>query len=102
MKTIFFIFLQLSLLNSLWAAKEDRVFLDQHYGSHERQVFDLWLPKSAKKAPLVIYIHGGGFVMGSKDEIRTNKIIKKYQSCSNKLKCLSMVLSTLIHKFKNL
>jgi hypothetical protein len=78
MKTIFFIFLQLSLLNSLWAAKEDRVFLDQHYGSHERQVFDLWLPKSAKKAPLVIYIHGGGFVMGSKDEIRTNKIIKKY------------------------
>ena len=78
MKTILFILTHLFLMNVLWAAKEERVFLDQHYGSHERQIYDLWLPKSSKKTPLVIYIHGGGFVMGSKDEIRSNHIIKKY------------------------
>jgi hypothetical protein len=53
-------------------------FYDLHYGPHERQIFDIWLPKSLKKTPLVIYIHGGGFVMGSKDEVRKNRIIKKY------------------------
>jgi hypothetical protein len=36
------------------------------YGPHERNVFDLWLPKSDKPAPLVLYIHGGGFRGGDK------------------------------------
>lgn len=78
MKLLSFLILNLFLLSSLWASSGEQVLLDQHYGPHERQIFDLWIPKSIRKTPLVIYIHGGGFVMGSKDEIRTNKIIKKY------------------------
>ncbi len=61
-----------------FARSSGEVLLDAKYGEHERQAFDIWLPKSIKKTPLVVYIHGGGFVMGSKDEIRKNNIINKY------------------------
>ncbi|CAH0495693.1 alpha/beta hydrolase [Novosphingobium sp. CECT 9465] len=38
------------------------------YGKDPLQVLDLWLPKTAKgKAPLVLYVHGGGWKRGSKD-----------------------------------
>ena len=73
--------LLLSLLLPLTAsAKKQTELLDQHYGSHERQIFDLWLPKKKlKKSPLVIYIHGGGFSIGSKDEMRNHQnLIHKY------------------------
>jgi len=36
------------------------------YGTHARQVMDLWLPKSKKPTAIVMYIHGGGFVGGDK------------------------------------
>lgn len=53
-----------------------------HYGEHERQVFDLWLPPvkyKNQRFPLVISIHGGGFVMGSKDDIKKYpNVIKRY------------------------
>ncbi len=39
------------------------------YGDNERNVLDLWKAKSAKPTPLVIFIHGGGFRAGSKDQI---------------------------------
>lgn len=39
---------------------------DVPYGPHERHVFDLWLADSAEPAPLVLYIHGGGFRGGDK------------------------------------
>jgi acetyl esterase len=38
-----------------------------HYGPHERNVLDLWKAKSEKPAPLVVFIHGGGFSQGSKE-----------------------------------
>ncbi len=37
------------------------------YGSHPRQVMDFWKPESDKPTPLVVMIHGGGWVNGSKD-----------------------------------
>lgn len=37
------------------------------YGSHPRQVLDFWKPASDKPTPLVVMIHGGGWVNGSKD-----------------------------------
>ncbi|OYX61867.1 MAG: esterase [Novosphingobium sp. 32-60-15] len=38
------------------------------YGKDPLQVLDLWLPKAwAGKAPLVLYVHGGGWKRGSKD-----------------------------------
>jgi acetyl esterase/lipase len=39
---------------------------DVSYGPHERNKLDLWLAKSDKPTPLVVFIHGGGFVNGSK------------------------------------
>jgi len=37
---------------------------DAKYGSHERNVLDLWLARSDQPTPLVVFIHGGGFVAG--------------------------------------
>jgi acetyl esterase/lipase len=34
---------------------------------HERQKLDLYLPKSEDKLPLIIWIHGGAWLAGSKD-----------------------------------
>lgn len=42
---------------------------DVAYGPHERNVLDFYQSKSEKPTPLVIYIHGGGFVGGNKDSI---------------------------------
>jgi acetyl esterase len=39
------------------------------YGPHERHVLDLWQAKSAQPASLVVFIHGGGFRGGSKENI---------------------------------
>src|SRR5947209_18334269 len=39
------------------------------YGPHERNVFDLWKAKTSRPSPLVIHIHGGGFVAGDKSGV---------------------------------
>lgn len=39
------------------------------YGALERNAFDLWTPKTKKPSPLVVYIHGGGFVNGDKGNL---------------------------------
>src|SRR5258708_5386093 len=36
------------------------------YGKHERQVLDFWKAKSEVPAPLVLFIHGGGWQGGDK------------------------------------
>lgn len=40
---------------------------DVKYGPAERNVLDFYQAKSDKPTPLVIYIHGGGFVAGNKN-----------------------------------
>jgi para-nitrobenzyl esterase len=42
------------------------VYLDVAYGTDPSQRFDIVLPKSATPTPLLIHIHGGGFVGGDK------------------------------------
>ena len=44
------------------------------YGPHERNVLDLWLAKSAQPAPLVLYIHGGGFRGGDKATLAPDRL----------------------------
>ncbi|UCG57772.1 MAG: alpha/beta hydrolase [Phycisphaerales bacterium] len=40
--------------------------LDERYGEHEKQAFDLYLVESDEPTPLFIWIHGGGFRGGDK------------------------------------
>jgi hypothetical protein len=47
---------------------------DVRYGPHERNVLDLWLAKSDKPTPLVVFIHGGGFVGGDKSKASPDSI----------------------------
>src|SRR5215208_3183572 len=42
---------------------------DAKYGPHERNVLDLWKAKSDHPTPLVVFIHGGGFHAGSKEDV---------------------------------
>ena len=44
------------------------------YGPHERNVLDFWKAESEGPAPLVIYIHGGGFRNGSKESLNQGKL----------------------------
>lgn len=39
------------------------------YGPHERNVLDLWRARADRSAPLVIFIHGGGFRAGDKSAL---------------------------------
>lgn len=39
------------------------------YGPHPRNVLDVWLAKSERPAPALIYFHGGGFLAGSKENL---------------------------------
>jgi acetyl esterase len=39
---------------------------DVRYGPHKRNVLDFWQAKSDKPTPLVVFIHGGGFLAGDK------------------------------------
>ncbi len=53
---------------------------DAAYGPHARNILDFWRAPSATAehpAPLVIYIHGGGFVSGDKSRIRRDPIVQQ-------------------------
>lgn len=42
---------------------------DVPYGTHPKQVLDFWQAKSAQPTPLLFFIHGGGWVAGSKSGV---------------------------------
>jgi acetyl esterase/lipase len=44
------------------------------YGTDPLQVMDFWAPAGAKNAPLVLYVHGGGWKRGSKDTAMGNAL----------------------------
>ncbi|MFK7777920.1 MAG: alpha/beta hydrolase [Gimesia sp.] len=55
--------------NKIRGSRENAIkptFGDVKYGDHSRNVLDFYQAKSETPTPLVIYIHGGGFVGGSK------------------------------------
>lgn len=49
-------------------------FVDVRYGPHPRNVLDFWRAKSATPAPLVLYIHGGGFRQGDKKSLSAKRL----------------------------
>ena len=58
------------------AAKRERAPGAQtfSYGPDPLQVMDFWAPAGAKNAPLVLYVHGGGWKRGSKDTAMGNAL----------------------------
>ncbi len=42
---------------------------DLAYGSHERQRLDVHAPQEAEGLPVLVFVHGGGFVRGDKGDI---------------------------------
>lgn len=50
---------------------------DVPYGPHFRQTLDLWLAKSTTPAPVVVYIHGGGWNAGDKSDIHQHLDVKR-------------------------
>ncbi len=53
-------------------------FTNEKYGEHFRNTFDIWLAKSDEPTPLVIYIHGGGFVGGDKSKYYDSKDLVRF------------------------
>jgi len=49
-------------------------FTEVQYGKYPRNVLDFWKAESDVPTPVVIYIHGGGFIGGSKEKIDSNTI----------------------------
>jgi acetyl esterase/lipase len=49
------------------APKEAEVAKDVAYGPHPRQVLDVYSPRSAANAPVIVFAHGGAFVDGNKN-----------------------------------
>ncbi|MDP7034856.1 MAG: alpha/beta hydrolase [Planctomycetota bacterium] len=50
---------------------------DVAYGTHPRNLLDFYQAEVARPAPLVIYIHGGGFAQGSKDSFGRNPALSR-------------------------
>lgn len=57
--------------NTVSAKKPAPTYKNVSYGPHERNVFDFWAAKSSHPTPLVVFIHGGGFV----NEARTARTL---------------------------
>ncbi|MEA3209732.1 MAG: hypothetical protein QOE70_2789 [Chthoniobacter sp.] len=47
----------------------DPTAANAHYGPHERNVLDFWKAESATPTPVLIHIHGGGFIAGDKAQL---------------------------------
>lgn len=61
----------LVLLSALTTARAVEPKLDIPYGTeHKRQVLDIYAPKDAKDAPVVFWIHGGGWQTGDKSSVQ--------------------------------
>ncbi len=64
----------LTLLALLPAAQDAPDVKDEKYGPHERNVLDLWKAPSDVPTPLVVFIHGGGFLVGHKEYVKPELI----------------------------
>jgi triacylglycerol lipase len=58
-----------AVMRPLQASRTDlTVAKDVSYGADPLQKLDLWRPKGARSAPIILFVHGGGFVGGDKND----------------------------------
>ena len=56
------------------------------YGTHERQVLDFYQAQSSQPTPVVLNIHGGGWVSGDKASVAASTSIwQPYLGCFDQL-----------------
>ena len=53
-------------------------FTDMPYGAHFRQTMDVWQARSDKAAPVVFYIHGGGWQAQDKTDIHQHLDVRAF------------------------
>ncbi len=59
---------------------EEIILTEVSYGTHEHQKMDVYLPKNRSKATkTIIYLHGGGWYMGDKSDIKDGAIYFQQQ-----------------------
>lgn len=56
-------------------AKNPPTFADVAYGPAERNKLDFWKAESDKPVPVIVFIHGGGFVSGDKSKVRGDRTL---------------------------
>lgn len=61
--------LAIALALAATAPQAQEVLEDLVYGPGERNVLDLFLPEGVETPPLVLYIHGGAWFRGDKDQV---------------------------------
>jgi hypothetical protein len=61
-------------LSAQTPATREPTFSDVSYGPNERNVLDFWQAKSSQPTPFVVFIHGGGFANGSKEQLKPRTI----------------------------
>ncbi len=69
---IFHLILPFAIIGSVAAASKEAPkpnYSDVKYGPEERQVLDFWKADSKKPTPVLVLIHGGGWIHGDKKKI---------------------------------
>ncbi len=60
----------MALINGIVAHDRFTLTQDLHYGALERQMLDVYTPKGAFEAPVIVFVHGGYWHGGDKSEYR--------------------------------
>lgn len=71
----------LLLQNALGQSWPPPTHANVSYGAQERHVLDFWQAKSEQPAPLLIFIHGGGWASGEKTDLPVKLLDKMLKSC---------------------
>ena len=84
MKTIFLSLIPfLSLTLTLAAQKIQPTYKNISYGPHQDMTLNFWELESDKPVPLLVHIHGGGWIGGKKNEtVSPNELKKGYSFAS--------------------
>ncbi len=53
-------------------------YINERYSEHPLNTFDIWMAESRSPTPLVIYIHGGGFLKGDKSKYYSSEDLVRF------------------------
>ncbi|MEC8243370.1 MAG: alpha/beta hydrolase [Verrucomicrobiota bacterium] len=83
MKTFLYFFFSLFLAFSVSAQKVNPTYKNVSYGAHEDMTLNFWKFESEYPVPLLVHIHGGGWIGGKKNEtVSSNELKKGYSYAS--------------------